>query len=135
MDQVATDKKVANGALEDEVAAVVLARERLGLGIDRLDAEVRAQVAGGVQKTAWKVGATLAGVLAAAAVRKGLTVAWRSAMKNDPPHDPSSPDTTWGEALAWTVATAIGVGIARLIVDRGAVAGWERATGSRPPGR
>lgn len=133
MDQVASDAQVSNGALEDERAAVLAARERLGDDLDRLDSEVRAQVAGGVQTVVFKIGTTAAAVAAAAAVRQGVRLAWRGARKTEPPADPSSPDTSWADALMWTVATAIGVGIARLIAQRGAVLGWERATGSRAP--
>lgn len=133
MDQVASEPQVSNGALDDERAAVLAARERLGDDLDRLDSEVRAQVAGGVQQVVFKLGATAVAFGAAAGVRKALTFAWRSARKADPPDDPFSPDTPWVDALLWTVATAVGVGVARLVAERGAVLGWERATGARAP--
>lgn len=134
MDQVATDQPVADGALGGERAAVLAARERLGTDLDRLDSEVRAQVAGGVQTVVWKLGAAAAGFAAAAAMRKLVTYAWKTARRSEPPHDPVSPETPWGEALAWTLATAVGVGIGRLLAERGAAVGWRKATGNRPPG-
>lgn len=133
MDQVTTDQPVGNGALGDERAAVVAARDRLGHDLERLDSEVRAQVAGGVQTVVFKLVGAAAGVAAAAAVRKGLTFAWRGARKADPPSDLLSPDTPWSEALVWTIATAVGVGVARLLAERGAAVGWEKATGARAP--
>jgi hypothetical protein len=135
VDQVAGDREIGNGALATERAAVTQARERLGQDLDRLDSEVRAQVAGGVQTVVWKMSAAGLGLVAAAGVRKAMTFAWRQARKHDPPDDPSSPDTSWGEALGWTIAMAVGVGVARLLAERGAAAGWEKATGARPPHR
>lgn len=134
MDQVTSDAQVGDGALDSERAAVIAARERLGQDLDRLDSEVRAQVAGGVQTVVFRLGTTVAGFAAAAGVRKMLGYAWKGARKADPPHDPVSLETPWKEALAWTVATAIGMGVARLLAERGAAAGWQRATGSRAPG-
>ena len=59
---------------------------------------------------------------------------WTKARKTTPPTNPAARDTQWSEALAWTIATSIGVGIARLVATRGAAAGWEKATGALPPG-
>ncbi len=135
MDQVTSEPQVGNGELDEERAAVLAARDRLGHDLDRLDSEVRAQVAGGVQTAVYKLGAAVAAFAAAAIVRKALGAAWKGARKGDPPEDPVDPSTSWGDALAWTAATAVGVGVAKLIAARGTAAGWERATGSRPPGK
>ena len=80
------------------------------------------------------MGATAAAVFAGIAVRKLLTAGWTKARKSAPPANPAAPETTWPEALAWTAATGIAVGIARLVATRGAAAGWRKATGVLPPG-
>ncbi len=77
---------------------------------------------------------TTAGIIAGVAARKVIVASWKAAKKTDPPTNPAARDTQWGEALIWTIATSIGVGIARLIATRGAAAGWEKATGGLPPG-
>ena len=118
-----------------ERAAVVAARERLGADLERLDGEVRSQVAGGVQKIVWKVGAAGLGFGAALIARKALEAAWRGATKDAPPEDPGDSTTSWSSALLWTLATAGGVGLAQLVASRGADAGWRKLAGEPPPGR
>lgn len=120
--------------LSPHVAAVEAARERLGRDLDMLSTEVRAQMGQRAEKTAWKFAATAAGVVAGVVARKSLMKAWTVAKKTDPPTNPAARDTAWGEALAWTLATSIGVGVARLIATRGAAGAWEKATGALPPG-
>lgn len=119
--------------LQEETAAVRAARERLGEDIDLFDNEVRIKVRESVQDNLWKVIVTLGGIAAAVAARKGLAAAWRAGVSTDPPSNPADPDTTWPEALGFTVATGIAVGIARLLVNRGAAAGWRRTVGELPP--
>lgn len=131
MDQATADPEV--GGLAAERTAVLAAREQLGRDIGRLDAEVRTQVAGGVQKIVWKLGAAGAAFAAATAVRKLMAVAWKGAKKTDPPSDPASEDVSWSDAVMWTAATAVGIGVAKLVAARGAAVGWKKATGERPP--
>jgi len=120
--------------LAGHVAAVKAARVKLGEDLDRLGVEARAQMGQTMERTAWKVGATAAAVFAGIAVRKLLTAGWTKARRSAPPANPAAPETTWPEALAWTAATGIAVGIARLVATRGAAAGWRKATGVLPPG-
>lgn len=119
--------------LEAQVAAVRAARERLGQDIDLLDAEVRTKVRKTVQDTLWKAVVTAAGIGAAIGARKGLAAAWKAGVKTDPPANPADPDTTWPEAIGWTIATGVAVGVARLLANRGAAAGWRRTVGELPP--
>lgn len=145
MDQVTPDQPVGSppsairgveehNGLADRVAAVHAARMQLGRDLDRLTDEARAQMGLTMEKIAWKAAAAGAGVLAGLAVRKALMVGWRAARHQDPPANPAAPGTSWGEALAWTMAMAAGMGAAKLVAVRGAAAGWEKATGAPPPG-
>ena len=120
--------------LTPHVAAVEAARERLGRDLDALNTEVRAQMGTRAEKTAWKVAATGAGVLAGVITRKAIVAGWVAAKGTNPPTNPAARSTQWSEAIIWTVATSIGVGIARLVATRGAAGAWEKATGALPPG-
>ena len=82
----------------------------------------------------WKAVGLGAGLVAAALTRVAVTAAWRAAKHDDPPANPAAPGTTWGDGLAWAASTGVALGVARLVAQRGAAAGWEAATGSLPPG-
>jgi hypothetical protein len=124
---------VLNG-LAEHIAAVESARMRLGRDLDRLTVEVRAQMSKRMQQTAWKALGTGGTILAGLAARKLLTAAWMKARKTQPPSNPAAPGTSWGEALAWAAASGLAVAIVRLLAQRGAAAGWQKAMGSLPPG-
>lgn len=120
--------------LTPHVAAVEAARERLGRDLDTLNTEVRAQMGQTAEKTAWKIAATGSGILAGVLTRKVIVASWKAAKGTNPPTNPAARETQWSEALIWTIATSIGVGIARLVATRGAAGAWEKATGALPPG-
>jgi hypothetical protein len=81
----------------------------------------------------WMALASGAGALGMMAVRQGLNQAWRFAKEEDPPENPASSDVDWRDAIAWTLATSIVIGLGRLLALRGAAAGWTRFTGEAPP--
>lgn len=118
----------------NEVQAVHNARERLGRDLDQLNVEVRAQMGETAEKLSWQLLTTVAAVGAAMVVRKVLTASWSSLRATEPPTNPADPTTQWGEAIAWTAATGLVVGIARMVATRGAAGAWTRAMGTRPPG-
>ena len=143
MDQVTPAQQVgarsagAGGSkdgITDPAAARDAAREALARDLDQLTVEVRTQMGQTVDKTVWKVGTTLAAVLAGIVTRQALTAAWKAARKSDPPTNPASPSTQWSEAIAWTIVSGIAVGVGRLMASRGAAEGWRRYTGALPPG-
>ncbi len=77
---------------------------------------------------------TLAGVAAAFVARKVMTFAWTKATGKEPPGKAEDPDVAIGEALAWTVIVAIGVGVARVLAVRFAVRqSAKRLTGASGP--
>lgn len=120
--------------LDDKVEAVREARDRLGHDVDVMTSELRATVGLTMEKIIWKAVTVGAGVLAGVTMRKLLTAAWRRTRHADPPTDPLRGGTGWPEALSWAAASGVGVGVARLVAARGAVAGWEKAMGAPPPG-
>lgn len=82
---------------------------------------------------AWKVVAAGSALLAGAVVRSVLNSSWKAVTKNDPPLNPASAETTWREALVWTVASSVAIGLVQLVARRGADAAWRTAIGERPP--
>ena len=120
--------------LTDKVRAVEDARRRLGSDMDQLNVEVRAQMSQTTEQIAWRLVATLSAVFAAIAVRQVVAAIWKVAVHRDPPQNPAQPDIDWGEAVAFSLASGAGAGLARMLARRGATAGWLRATGAFPPG-
>lgn len=87
-----------------------------------------------MDKMVWKLVVAGCGVGAEWATRRALVGAWRRTRDADPPSNPESPHTGWGEALVWAALIGMLTGIARLVVTRGAAAAWRNATGLLPPG-
>lgn len=69
-----------------------------------------------LQKTVLATGLTL---MAGFLTRSILKASWRTVKHQDPPVDPSSRQTSWGDALLWTTVTALAAGLSRLLVRRG----------------
>jgi hypothetical protein len=65
--------------------------------------------------------------------RKGVEKLWLAARPSDPPHTPSEPGASWGNALAWAALSAIGIAAAELVALKGAAEVWRTLTGSEPP--
>lgn len=68
-----------------------------------------------------------AALLAGFATRELITLAWRRWKGEDPPRNPAATSTSWGDAIAWTLAISVTVGTARLLARRGAAAALEHA--------
>ena len=89
------------------------------------------------RETLWKVVSSLSGVAAALIARKVVRSLWAAFSRDGsdgPVLDPADRRFTWKTAVIWTATVGIGVSIARLVSARVAVAGWEAATGTLPPG-
>lgn len=88
------------------------------------------------QQVEWKVASTLSGVIGAVVARKVVDAVWAAFVPSDrePPLNPADRDIEWKTAIQWAIAAGVGASIARLLSQRAAAAGWERATGSPPPG-
>lgn len=72
-------------------------------------------------ETDWRL-TTAASILAGIGTRTLLKKAWRGWKGEDPPTNPASSSTGWGEAIAWTVAVSVAVGTAKLMARRGTTA-------------
>jgi hypothetical protein len=142
VDQATSDRPVtrmpppedgSSNGLADQVRQVEQARARLGEDLEQLNYEVRAEMGMKVEKIAWKLAMLGSAAVAVFGTQKALTMVWKKVQKADPPTNPANPSTGWGEAIGWTVASAIGAAVAKLVAARAAAAGWEKATGELPP--
>lgn len=79
----------------------------------------------------WTLATTGAALAAASVTKKALTKGW-VAKRGKVPGNPASPDTTWGEALAWAVLSGLTIGVVRLIAQRGVAAIFQRRGGRLP---
>jgi hypothetical protein len=80
----------------------------------------------------WRMVGAGAGLGAGLVARKVLERLWRATRGEDPPSNPASPDTTWGEALVWAVASGVALAVIRLVAQRGAAEAWRAVTGEYP---
>jgi hypothetical protein len=86
------------------------------------------------KKVTWMIVGAGAAMLASSLVERALGAGWKAVTSKSPPSKPESlRKTGWTEALAWTAASALTVGLSRVLAKRGAALGWEYATGSHPP--
>lgn len=74
------------------------------------------------------LGAFVAGatMLSAYLTRKLIEKVWVKVTNEEPPTDPADREITWKEAVAWTVATGILVGVTNVLVSRGVTQGAEK---------
>jgi hypothetical protein len=90
-----------------------------------------------VERTAmWRAVSAAAGLLSALLMRKVREAGYRAVRGDSSAPIPAVTDArfSWPDAALWAAALGIGVGIARMVSTRVAVAGWEAATGTLPPG-
>ncbi len=72
-------------------------------------------------------------MVAAIVIERSMSAGWHAFTSKEPPDRPESLETSWGDALMWTAASAIAVGLGQVLAKRGAAAGWQRYTGKLPP--
>ena len=120
--------------VSNETQTVRQARAKLGNDLDAFSDELERQIGHTVEKLAWKAGTAAAAIVSGLLVRKVIEFIWKKAGRGDAPDNPASPNTSWTDAIIWTFATAAGMAVARVVAERGAAAGWEKATGHLPPG-
>lgn len=81
----------------------------------------------------WKILGTGGAVLSGIAAKKIINTTWKAATGNAPPANPESPDTSWGEAVAWALFSGALVGLARMLAARKAADYYRHSTGHLPP--
>lgn len=69
------------------------------------------------------------GAVASMAAAALATKVWELTTGEQPPR-PEDPDVPLRRAITWAVASGIGIGVAQLLINRLAAAGWRRFAGS-----
>lgn len=76
----------------------------------------------------WRLVSFGSAVLAAVVVRGGIRMAWKATRDDDPPLNPLREDSTWTDAVMFSLATGLSVGLARLAARAVAASTWEKET-------
>jgi hypothetical protein len=76
----------------------------------------------------WRFVSLGSAVLAAVVVRGGIKALWKATRDDEPPVNPMKQDSTWTDALLFSLATGLSVGLARLGARAIAASTWERQT-------
>ena len=74
----------------------------------------------------WKIYAALIGTVTTIAAQKVITKGWEVVTGEEPP-EPGDPDTPLHLAITWSVASAVGVGTAQLLTNRGVLKRMRKA--------
>lgn len=73
-----------------------------------------------------------AAIVAAIVVRNAMEKTWELVNNKVAPENPADPETSWKEAVVWSIASGVVIGLARMFAQRGAAAGWHRVMGYNP---
>lgn len=79
----------------------------------------------------WQAVSLGSAVLAAVMVRGAIKGGWRIARDESPPLNPLREDSSWSEALLFSLATGLTVGLARMGARAIATATWDRTHAPR----
>ena len=82
----------------------------------------------------WRILGGISAVLAGIAARKALVTGWQKTTGHEPPANPATPGTGWGEAITFACVSGAAIGLARMLATRKAADYYLRSTGHLPPG-
>lgn len=86
------------------------------------------------QKMVWNLYSTAVAVVAAAVTKKAVEGAWEFVTGEEPP-EPSDPNVPTGQAVAWVMALAVGVGLSQVLINRFAAKQWSGYVGESQASR
>lgn len=86
------------------------------------------------EERAWQAFVLASAAAAGIAARQLMQAGWKTVRNGEPPENPAARSVDWTDAVSWTVATGVTVGLARLLAERGAAAGWKKVRGHYPKG-
>jgi hypothetical protein len=76
------------------------------------------------EENLWKLAAAGSAVIAGTLVRSLVAKGWKATTDKNPPVNQAPNDTNWQEAITWTIATSVAIGIAQLVAKQGTHARW-----------
>lgn len=80
------------------------------------------------QKLVWNIYSTVVAVGAAVVTKKAVEGAWQFVTGEEPP-EPTDPTVPTGQAVAWALSLAIGVGLSQVLINRFAAQRWSAYVG------
>lgn len=80
---------------------------------------------GWTEERQWQVVSVGSAVVAAVLVRGAIRAGWRLTRDDTPPLNPLRKDGTWGDAVLFSLATGLTVGVARLGARAVAATLWD----------
>ena len=84
------------------------------------------------QKLLWNLYAGAVGALTTLLAVKAVNKAWELATGDAPPQ-PNDPEVPLRRALTWALASALGIGLSQLLVNRFAAGQWQKVMGTPAP--
>lgn len=72
--------------------------------------------------------AAIAGVMIRGVVKGG----WHLIHKEAPPQNPASNSVSWRDAILWSMALGMAVGLSRMVTRKGMAVLWEKEEGEKP---
>ena len=85
------------------------------------------------KRLGWKAVTYAAGALATLVTQRALVTTWNRFRREPPPENLADRGNGWTPALAWAIATGVGIGVTRVVALRSAARVWEAATHEAPP--
>lgn len=84
------------------------------------------------QDQKWWLVSTGAALIASSLAKSALERGYLSYTGRRPPQNPASPRVTWRAAFTWALVAGVVMALSETLAERGAAAGWRRATGKYP---
>ena len=82
----------------------------------------------------WRAVTTATGIVSAMLAKRAMLAGYHAVRKDSTtPLDPHDERFSWKNAVLWSLAAGVGLGVTRVISTRIAELGWEAATGTLPP--
>lgn len=82
-------------------------------------------------QTMWKVYTGALAAVSTIATQKAITKGWELITGEEPP-EVTDPDAPLSRALAWALASAVGIAVAQLLVGRFSAARWSKSYEGTP---
>lgn len=86
------------------------------------------------EERTWNLVALGSAALAGIAMRSLLQSGWQLYRGEEPPDNPAARSVEWRDALVWSIAVGAAAGVARMLGERSAAAGWKKLRGDYPKG-
>jgi Protein of unknown function (DUF4235) len=87
-----------------------------------------------ISKVMYRTLALLVAIPVAKAMNRLVSMAWRAARPDNPPHNPKRHDTRFADAVTWSAITGVGWAATKLVTSKATAEVWRAAIGTEPPG-